>query len=116
MGGPQRETKAAVDALAEAIRIMRALWTPGPAVTIAGEHYQVRGARPGPIPPHPIGIWLGAYRPRMLRLTGRLADGWIPSSSYAPPPSLAAMTRTIDAAARAAGRDPAAIRRAYNVG
>jgi len=25
---------------------------------------------------HDIGIWLGAYKPRM-RLTGRLADGWL---------------------------------------
>jgi hemerythrin-like domain-containing protein len=51
----------------------------------------------------------------MLRLTGRLADGWIPSSPYAAPAELPEMTRTIDAAAREAGRDPAAIRRVYNV-
>lgn len=115
MGGPRRSPKEAVDALAEAIEIIRALWTPGRPATFAGEHYQVRGAQPGPVPPHPIGIWLGSYKPRLLRLTGRLADGWLPSSPYAAPDELPEMTRTIDAAARDAGRDPAAIRRLYNV-
>jgi alkanesulfonate monooxygenase SsuD/methylene tetrahydromethanopterin reductase-like flavin-dependent oxidoreductase (luciferase family)/hemerythrin-like domain-containing protein len=115
MGGPRRGPGEAIEALEEAIQVLRALWTPGRAVTFEGKHYSLRGARPGPIPPHPIGIWLGAYKPRMLRLTGRLADGWIPSLGYAPPSELPAMTRAIDEAARQAGRDPAAIRRAYNL-
>jgi hemerythrin-like domain-containing protein len=116
MGGPKRSPGESVDALAEAIQVIRALWTPGPAVRFEGAHYSLRGAQPGPIPPHPIGIWLGAYKPRMLRLTGELADGWIPSAAYAPPAELAAMTRIVDEAARGAGRDPAAIRRVYNIG
>ncbi len=116
MGGPVRDPGEAVEALEEAIAVIRSLWTAGPPVTFDGEHYRLRGAQPGPFPPHPIGIWLGAYRPRMLRLTGRLADGWIPSSAYAPPEELGAMSRIVDDAARAAGREPAAIRRAYNVG
>ncbi len=115
MGGPRRNPKEATDALAEAISVIRALWTPGRAVNLDGEHYRLRNAQPGPPPPHPIGIWVGAYKPRMLRLTGRLADGWFPSSPYAPPAELAAMTRILDAAAADAGRDPAAIRRVYNV-
>ena len=82
---------------------------------VEGQHYRMRGAKPGPAPAHPIGIWLGAYGPRMLRLTGRLADGWVPSAAYLPPEQLGERSRTIDAAARAAGRDPAAIRRVYNV-
>jgi alkanesulfonate monooxygenase SsuD/methylene tetrahydromethanopterin reductase-like flavin-dependent oxidoreductase (luciferase family)/hemerythrin-like domain-containing protein len=115
MGGPKRSPKEAVDALEEAIAVIRALWTPGRAVTFEGEYYQLRGAQPGPVPPHPIGIWLGSYKPRLLRLTGRLADGWLPSSPYAAPSELGAMIRTIDAAAVDSGRDPAAIRRLYNV-
>lgn len=115
MGGPARSPAESIDALAEAIHVIRALWAPGPPVQFAGKHYQLRGAQPGPFPPHPVGIWLGAYKPRMLRLTGELADGWIPSSPYAPPEQLPEMSRVIDAAARAAGRDPAAIRRVYNV-
>ena len=115
MGGPRRTPREAIDALEEAIQVIRALWTPGRAVTLEGEHYHLHGAKPGPFPPHPIGIWLGAYKPRMLRLTGRMADGWIPSMAYAPPVELPKMTRTIDEAALEADRDPAAIRRAYNI-
>jgi alkanesulfonate monooxygenase SsuD/methylene tetrahydromethanopterin reductase-like flavin-dependent oxidoreductase (luciferase family)/hemerythrin-like domain-containing protein len=115
MGGPRRSPQQAVDALGEAIAILRALWTPGKAATFTGEHYQIKGAQPGPLPPHPIGIWLGSYKPRMLRLTGRLADGWIPSSAYASPQEIAVMTGILDAAATDAGRDPAAVRRVYNI-
>ena len=115
MGGQQRTPGESIDALQEAIQVIRALWTPGRAVTFEGEHYHLRGARPGPFPPHPIGIWLGAYKPRMLRLTGRMADGWIPSLGYAPASDLPEMNRTIDEAALEAGRDPSAIRRAYNI-
>lgn len=115
MGGPPRSPGESVEALEEAIGIMRALWTPGGPVTIEGRHYSLRGARPGPIPPHPIGIWLGSYKPRMLRLTGRLADGWIPTLSYAAPSELGPMSRIVDEAAEAAGRDPTAIRRIYNI-
>lgn len=60
-------------------------------------------------------IWLGAYKPRMLRTTGRLAEGWLPSLGYAAPQALGAMNATIDEAAQQAGRSPAAIRRLYNI-
>jgi alkanesulfonate monooxygenase SsuD/methylene tetrahydromethanopterin reductase-like flavin-dependent oxidoreductase (luciferase family) len=62
---------------------------------------------------HDVGIWVGSYRERMLRLTGELADGWLPSSPYAPPDQLAGMNAIIDAAAIAAGRSPADVRRLY---
>jgi hemerythrin-like domain-containing protein len=115
MGGPRRRPGEAVTALEEAIRVIRALWTPGRAPRIEGEHYRLDGAKPGPFPVHPVGIWLGAYKPRMLELTGRLADGWLPSLGYAAPEELAGMNERIDAAATEAGRDPAAVRRLYNV-
>jgi hypothetical protein len=51
----------------------------------------------------------------MLALIGRLADGWVPSSPYMPPERLPAAQARIDEAAVAAGRDPAAIRRLYNI-
>jgi alkanesulfonate monooxygenase SsuD/methylene tetrahydromethanopterin reductase-like flavin-dependent oxidoreductase (luciferase family) len=51
----------------------------------------------------------------MLDLIGRLADGWVPSLGYSPPENLPEMQRRIDAGATRAGRDPAEIRRAYNV-
>jgi len=65
---------------------------------------------------HPIGIWLGAYRPRMLSLVGRLADGWVPSLGYVQPADLLEGNRRIDEAAAAAGREPRAIRRLLNAG
>ena len=115
LGGPERKPGAAVDALAEAITVIRSLWTPGPPVNFNGEHYTLRGAQPGPFPVHPIGIWLGSYKPRMLRLTGRLADGWIPTLSYAAPAELGPMTRIIDEAARDAGPDSTEVRRVATI-
>src|SRR5690606_13836835 len=69
----------------------------------------------GPAPAHEIPIWLGAYKPRMLRLTGRKADGWLPSLGYLEPGALAAGNRAVDAAAEDAGRDPREITRLLNI-
>lgn len=51
----------------------------------------------------------------MLRLTGRLADGWFPSLSYMKPDAYAEARRRIDEAAEKAGRDPADVVGLYNV-
>jgi alkanesulfonate monooxygenase SsuD/methylene tetrahydromethanopterin reductase-like flavin-dependent oxidoreductase (luciferase family) len=115
MGGPRRSPGEAVAALEEAVALLRLLWSDQRSVRFTGHHYRVAGVRPGPAPAHPIGIWVGAYGPRMLRLVGRLADGWVPSASYLPPERLADAQARIDDAAAAAGRDPAAIRRLYNL-
>jgi alkanesulfonate monooxygenase SsuD/methylene tetrahydromethanopterin reductase-like flavin-dependent oxidoreductase (luciferase family) len=115
MGGARRTMPELVDALEEAIVVIRSLWKPGPPVHFTGKHYSLAGAQPGPMPPHPIAIWLGAYKKRMLQLTGRRADGWIPSLGYASPDELGAMNRIIDAAAEEAGRKPSEIRRGFNV-
>ena len=117
MGGPRRTPKQSVDALEEAIAVLRSFWSGDRSVRVEGEHYRVRGARPGPPPAHPIGIWVGAYKPRMLRLTGRLGDGWLPSlgGNYLAPEDVPPMQAAVDEAARAAGRDPAAVERAVNV-
>jgi alkanesulfonate monooxygenase SsuD/methylene tetrahydromethanopterin reductase-like flavin-dependent oxidoreductase (luciferase family) len=117
MGGPRRTPKESVDALEEAITVLRAFWRGDDPMRVDGEHYRVHGLRPGPMPAHPIGIWLGAYGPRMLRVAGRLADGWLPSLGFGrlTEDELAARHEEIDAAARAAGRVPEDIRRALNV-
>jgi alkanesulfonate monooxygenase SsuD/methylene tetrahydromethanopterin reductase-like flavin-dependent oxidoreductase (luciferase family) len=114
-GGPGRTPGEAVRALEEAIEVIRGLWAPTGSVRVDGEHYRVAGAKAGPAPAHDVAIWLGAYGPRMLRLTGRLADGWLPSQGYLPPERLAEANRIVDDAAADAGRDPAAVRRLYNV-
>jgi alkanesulfonate monooxygenase SsuD/methylene tetrahydromethanopterin reductase-like flavin-dependent oxidoreductase (luciferase family) len=82
---------------------------------VDGEHYRLGGAEPGPQPAHRIEIWLGAYRPRMLRLTGAEADGWLPSAPYLREGDLERGNRAIDEAAAEAGRDPQAIRRLLNI-
>ena len=116
MGGPRRSPRESVGALREAIAVIRALWTPGRGARAGGQYYSVSGAKPGPFPVHDVGIWVGAYKERMLRLTGEVGDGWLPSLPYAPPEQLAAMNAVIDAAAAEAGRSPADVRRIYNIG
>jgi alkanesulfonate monooxygenase SsuD/methylene tetrahydromethanopterin reductase-like flavin-dependent oxidoreductase (luciferase family) len=116
MGGPALSPRESVDALEEAIPILRACWSGERTVNFEGEHYRVTGFHPGPPPAHPIEIWIGAYQPRMLRLTGRLADGWLPSQGYMPPEQVAEARKVIDEAAAKAGRDPSEIRGLYNVG
>jgi alkanesulfonate monooxygenase SsuD/methylene tetrahydromethanopterin reductase-like flavin-dependent oxidoreductase (luciferase family) len=115
MGGPVRTPPEAVEALDQAIRIIRFFWSGQRAISFSGRFYSVRGLHPGPAPAHPISVWLGAGKPRMLALTGQLADGWIPSLPYIPPESVPEAQRRIDAAATDAGRDPAQIRRIYNL-
>jgi alkanesulfonate monooxygenase SsuD/methylene tetrahydromethanopterin reductase-like flavin-dependent oxidoreductase (luciferase family) len=115
MGGPVRSPAQAVDALAEAIQVMRLVWSDERSVRFDGHHYRLEGLHPGPRPTRPIEIWLGAMGPKMLDLTGRNADGWVVSTSYVPPDRLADMHARIDDAAASAGRHPDDIRRAYNV-
>jgi alkanesulfonate monooxygenase SsuD/methylene tetrahydromethanopterin reductase-like flavin-dependent oxidoreductase (luciferase family) len=115
-GGPHLTAGQSMTALEEAIAIIREVWTPtGGGIKLSGKHYTVAGAKRGPQPAHDVEIWLGAYKPRMLAVTGRLADGWLPSSGYVGPDQLAAMNKLIDEAAVEAGRDPASVRRLYNL-
>jgi hemerythrin-like domain-containing protein len=113
-GGPRRTPKQAVDALIESIDIIRQVWA-GDTVHADGEHYQVKGLHGGPRPAHDIPIWIGSYKPRMLRVTADLADAWIPSMGYAEPHELAAMNAAMDERAEGNGRGPRAIRRMYNL-
>ncbi|KHK95559.1 5,10-methylene tetrahydromethanopterin reductase [Microbacterium mangrovi] len=116
MGGRRLTPGQAVDALAEAIDIMRGVWDPDAGFPLhGGDYYPVRGAKRGPRPAHPIPLWIGARGPRMLRLTGRTGDGWLPSLGYLTPIDLAAANARIDDAAADAGRDPRAVERLANV-
>jgi len=115
MGGPRRSPREALGALEEAIAIIRQAWSEVRSVQFEGKHYRAHGYHPGPRPAHDIEIWIGAYKPRMLRLTGRIADGWLPSLGRMTIDDLAAMQKLIDEGAREAGRDPAGVRRMLNV-
>ena len=110
-----RSPRDKVDGLEEAIRIARGMWS-RPGFTLQGRLYHTDGAELEPKPDRRIPIWLGTYGDRALALTGRLADGWIPSLAYAPPERVAVMRERVLAAAEAAGRDPGEVTCAYNVG
>jgi alkanesulfonate monooxygenase SsuD/methylene tetrahydromethanopterin reductase-like flavin-dependent oxidoreductase (luciferase family) len=114
-GGPRRTPGESVEALDEAIDVIRLLWSEERSVSFEGKFYRLDDARPGPRPAHPIGIWVGAFKPRMIRLVGRKADGWLPSLGVLTRDEMRAGHEQIDAAAEKAGRDPGSIRRILNV-
>lgn len=103
-----------IDALAEAIRVIRGVWGQK-AFRFEGQQYRVLEAEVEPKPAHHIPIWLGTFGKRSLRVTGALADGWIPSLSHAAPEDAVAMRERVMRAASAAGRDPSAIACIYNL-
>jgi alkanesulfonate monooxygenase SsuD/methylene tetrahydromethanopterin reductase-like flavin-dependent oxidoreductase (luciferase family) len=117
MGGRRLTPAQAVRALEEAVDVVRQVWDTDArgGVRVHGEHHRVVGAKRGPAPAHDVAIWLGAYKPRMLALAGRLADGWLPSLSYLGPGDLAAGNAVIDDAAQQAGRSPRDVRRLLNI-
>ena len=113
-GGPRRSPGDSLEALAEAIEVIRKVWSGERNLRFEGQHYRLRGAHSGPVPAHPIGIWLGVYGPQALKLAGRVADGWVPSFK-GDLKALADMTKRLDDSAVDAGRDPSSIRRILNV-
>ncbi|MEJ1230957.1 MAG: LLM class flavin-dependent oxidoreductase [Galbitalea sp.] len=117
MGGRRLTPGQAVDALGQAIDVIRGIWDVSERKPLhaGGDLYRVDGAKRGPAPAHEIPIWLGAYKPRMLALTGRKADGWLPSLPYLQPGDLGRGNAAIDGAAEDAGRDPREITRLLNV-
>jgi alkanesulfonate monooxygenase SsuD/methylene tetrahydromethanopterin reductase-like flavin-dependent oxidoreductase (luciferase family) len=115
-GEPARSPKAAYDSFEDALHILKGFWShAGRSFSYMGSAYSVKGALPGPAPAHDIPIWVGASGPKMLNLTGRMADGILISNSYFPPESWTDFNHRIDDGAAEAGRSPDAIRRGYNV-
>jgi phthiodiolone/phenolphthiodiolone dimycocerosates ketoreductase len=96
--------------LEDALRVIRLLWSNDDPVDYDGEHYTLRDAvvglqprEPGTFPP----IWVAAHGPRLCRVTGELADGWLPIALSLE--EYAKRWTQIRAAAVKAGRDPDAI-------
>lgn len=92
-----------VSRLAEALQVLRLLWADGGPTSFEGAHYTLAQARCGlaasvPAPP----VWLAAHSPRMLALTGSVADGWLPTACGAV--AYASQLAMVRAAERAAGR------------
>ncbi|RMG45526.1 MAG: LLM class flavin-dependent oxidoreductase [Acidobacteria bacterium] len=99
-----------VSRLEEGLRIIRLLWeSRGEPVNFTGQFWTLQdavlGLEPygGRCPP----IWIAAHGPRMLKLTGRYADGWLPTMMT--PEEYADKLGVIRQAAQEAGRDPHAV-------
>ena len=105
LGSPALSPAEKVNGLAEAIQVIRGSWTQ-PGYSQDGRHHSVRDLEMEPRPARPIPVWTGAFGPRALAVTGRLADGWIPSLGYMPTEDIPAMRHRIDAAAEAATAPP----------
>ena len=115
LGVPRLAPGAAVQGMAEAITLVRALCGGGEPVTFDGTVYHVSGlaAAAEPAPP----IWTGSVGPKSLAVTGRLADGWVPSRGSDWLSALYRESRpVIDEAAVEAGRDKSDVVTIYNFG
>ncbi|WP_418605539.1 LLM class flavin-dependent oxidoreductase [Georgenia sp. SUBG003] len=116
MGADRLTPGGSVGALAEAVDVIRAIWSAGPSpLHLPGEHHRLDGASAGPAPAHDIPVWIGGGRPRMLRLVAAVADGWVVPGGVAGLPALRAGNAVVDDAAARAGRDPREIRRIVNI-
>jgi alkanesulfonate monooxygenase SsuD/methylene tetrahydromethanopterin reductase-like flavin-dependent oxidoreductase (luciferase family) len=99
--------------LDEALRIIKAMWTQEQA-TFAGTYYRVKEACCEPKPePRPT-IMVGAFRPKMLRLTARHADWWNVSSTGIE--AYRTYCQEFERACQETGRDPATVRRTWGGG
>jgi len=102
--------------LREAIQVMKLLWTAdfnqranfeGKFCRLTQAFLQIKPVTK----PHPP-IYIGAFEPRMLELTGELADGWIPFS-HTPETYKQSLYGTVKAAAEKAGRSLTEIEPAF---
>lgn len=107
-GAPAASPGERIDGLADAIAIIRGLWSDA-ELTYAGKAHSTLAARLEPKPQRAIPIWLGTFGPRALALTGRVADGWIPTLGFVPTEELLRLRERVVTAAEQAGRDPSEI-------
>lgn len=109
-GAPFFRRGAQLDELLDALE---QLWTANPVAHL-GERWSIPlswvDLKPVQQPRPPI--YLGGFTPASLKRIGTRADGWLPAVQVpgaVVPEMLTAQRRTIDEAARAAGRDPSVI-------
>ncbi|MBA2371703.1 MAG: TIGR03560 family F420-dependent LLM class oxidoreductase [Chloroflexi bacterium] len=102
-----------VDQLVETLEICTRMWNEERA-TFVGKHYRVEDALCAPKPlQHPLPIWIGGRRPRILRIAARWAQAfnWLPEGGFPTPEQVRGGMRDIDEACQAVGRDPTTLRR-----
>jgi phthiodiolone/phenolphthiodiolone dimycocerosates ketoreductase len=93
----------------EAIKVIRMLWASRDPVSFDGEFFQLKDASLAlrPYLKRPPPVWIAAMGPRMLDITGRYADGWLPHTMSAE--RYANALARVRSSATSAGRDPATI-------
>ena len=96
--------------LEEALQIIKAMWTETQA-TFEGQYYRVSGAFCEPKPNPAPTIMVGAFRPKMLRLTAKYADGWNVSSAGIP--RYRRLVGAFERACAQVGRDPTTVKRSW---
>ena len=110
----QRSPREKVQALEEALDILRGLWSTS-GFSYTGQHFRTEGATLEPKPGHPIPLWLGVFGDQMLDLAGRKADGWLPTYQFLEPEQAYQKEERIRAVAEHARRNPDEITYGYNV-
>lgn len=98
--------------LEEALQVIRLCFDSSGAFDFHGRHFDLDGAIMDLSPPKPQTpeIWIAAHGPRMLGITGRYGDGWIPTAPPLDGPAgYERSWATIRTAAKEADRPPASI-------
>ncbi|TDV46203.1 LLM class flavin-dependent oxidoreductase [Actinophytocola oryzae] len=114
LGARQLSPAEAVRAFAESITVVRLLSGGGEPVTFEGEFHRLTDLAPAETPTPPI--WTGSVGPRSLKVTGELADGWIPGHAADWLSTRYRESRPIvDEAATGAGRTPEDVATIYNL-
>jgi TAT-translocated FGD2 family F420-dependent dehydrogenase len=103
--GPYRER---AERLAEAITLIRRLWTED-WVSFQGRYYRLENAKLYDKPARPVPIYVAGAGPRSARLAGQYGDGWI--TDVATLTGRKDVVQAFEEGARAAGKDPAAMPR-----
>jgi coenzyme F420-dependent glucose-6-phosphate dehydrogenase len=99
--------------LAEAIELMRALWT-GERVDFEGSYYKTAQATVYDRPAEPVPVYVAASGPLAAKLAGRLGDGFICTSGKGHE-LYGTLLDAVREGAEKAGRDPDAIARMMEV-
>jgi F420-dependent oxidoreductase-like protein len=117
VGIPTPDVPERVRRLAEAVRVLKALWTHERA-TYEGRYYQLKDAIHEPKPvqkPHPPIVIGGRGAKVTTRIAARHAQGWNTSGSRGFDTDAEAV-RNLDAHCASIGRDPKTLRRSVNLG
>src|SRR3954447_8644925 len=99
--------------LAEAIKLMRRLWTEE-RVTFEGEYYRTERATIYDRPDEPVAVYVAASGPLAAKLAGRVGDGFICTSGK-DPNLYTELLGKVQEGARDAGRDAAQIKRMIEI-